>query len=64
MSIDFEAAETVFLKSGEMCVVRKGDTHRPYAENECKILLIEPRGVVNTGEALESALTAENDQWI
>jgi hypothetical protein len=37
--------------------------HKPSAEKECQIMLVEPRGVVNTGEA-DSDLTAENDVWI
>jgi mannose-6-phosphate isomerase-like protein (cupin superfamily) len=46
-----------------MFVVPKGVEHRPFAENECQLLLIEPRGVVNTGEA-GGELTAESDVWI
>ena len=37
--------------------------HRPFAKKEAKIMLIEPQGVVNTGN-IESELTASNDQWI
>ena len=51
------------LDEGELCVVKKGDQHKPFAEKECHVMLIEPRGVVNTGEA-GGELTAENDQWI
>jgi len=46
-----------------MFVVPKGVEHKPYAEKEVKLLLIEPRGVVNTGGA-RSERTAENDVWI
>ena len=46
-----------------MYVVPKGVEHRPYAENECEIMLIEPKDVVNTGEK-ENDLTASNDVWI
>ena len=60
--IEFES-ETMELKTGELCVVPKGVQHRPYAKEECKIMLIEPRGVVNTGDA-ESELRASNDVWI
>ena len=60
--IEFES-ETMELNAGEMYVVPKGVRHRPYAKAECKIMLIEPRGVVNTGDA-ESNLTASNDVWI
>lgn len=51
------------LKTGEMFVVPKGVEHKPIAEAECQILLIEPRGVVNTGD-VEDRLTAEGDVWI
>ena len=60
--IEFEG-ETMELNAGELYVVPKGVQHRPYALEECEVMLIEPRGVVNTGEA-ESDLTASNDVWI
>ncbi|WP_421378518.1 cupin domain-containing protein [Bacillus salacetis] len=62
MAIEFRDGE-VRLGKGEMFVVPKGVEHKPYAENECHILLVEPKGVVNTGEAM-GELTAENDVWI
>ena len=60
--IDFRDG-AVQLSAGEMFVVPKGVEHKPYAEHEVKLLLIEPRGVLNTGHA-GSARTAENDVWI
>ena len=62
MGIEFKE-RTVHLREGEMFVVPRGEEHKPFAENECKVLLVEPRGVVNTGESV-GALTAENDVWI
>ena len=62
MKIEFED-KTVVLREGEMYVVPKGVEHKPYAEEECKIMIIEPRGVVNTGD-IEGDLTASNDVWI
>jgi mannose-6-phosphate isomerase-like protein (cupin superfamily) len=53
---------TVVLGPGEMFVVPKGVEHKPHAEREVKMMLIEPRGVVNTGEVSER--TAKNDVWI
>ena len=53
----------VTLQSGEMFVIPKGLEHKPVAQSECKIMIIEPRGVVNTSEA-GSELTAENDVWV
>ena len=62
LRIDFRDGE-VKLKAGEMFVVPAGREHKPYAENEVKMLLIEPRGVVNTGES-GGDLTAPSDRWI
>ena len=62
LRIDFRDGH-VELSAGEMFVVPKGLEHKPYAENEAKVLLIEPRGVVNTGDETASQ-TAENDVWI
>ena len=62
MNIEIEN-ETVRLTEGEMLVVPKGVEHKPYAEKECKVMLVEPRGVVNTGDS-DSELTADNDGWI
>jgi Mannose-6-phosphate isomerase len=53
----------VELKAGEMFVVPKGVEHRPVAREECRILLLEPRGVVNTGDA-GGAYTAPLDTWV
>ena len=55
--------ETIQINAGEMIVVPKGTKHRPYAKEEAQIILVEPKGVVNTGD-IESDLTALNDQWI
>ena len=62
MTIAFRDGE-VKLSKGEMYVVPKGLEHKPYAEKECHIMLVEPKGVVNTGES-EGELTADNDVWV
>ena len=62
MKIEFED-KTVELNEGDMYVVPKGIEHKPYAENECKLMLVEPRGVVITGNT-EGELTASNDEWV
>ena len=54
----------VTLNEGEMYVVPKGKEHKPCADNLAKVLIIEPRGVVNTGDSNKSNLTADNDVWI
>jgi mannose-6-phosphate isomerase-like protein (cupin superfamily) len=54
---------SVDLGPGEMFVVPKGVEHKPFAEHEVKLLLVEPRGVTNTGEGVNER-TAQNDLWI
>ncbi len=49
MDIDGEAPRKV--GAGEMFIVPKGVVHRPRAERECKVLLIEPKGEPNSGDA-------------
>ena len=64
LSIEFEDG-VVQLQAGEMFVVPKGVEHRPVAnDGEVKVMLIEPRGVINTGSADNVAEQAENDIWV
>ena len=53
----------VSIQAGEIFVVPKGVEHKPIAEHECKIMLVEPKGIINTGDA-DSNLTAKNDVWV
>ena len=62
MSIEF-IDEIVDLNKGEMIVVKKGEYHKPYALKECKVLIVEPRNISNTGQ-LRGPLSAKNDVWI
>lgn len=45
------------LAPGEMIVVPKGIEHKPFAAEECEVVLIERAGVVNTGDAPPGAYT-------
>ena len=63
MRIDFDDGSSVELDEGEMYVVPRGVRHRPCAESECRVMLVEPKGVVNTGDA-DSDLTAPNDEGV
>jgi mannose-6-phosphate isomerase-like protein (cupin superfamily) len=62
LNIEFRD-KTITLESGEMFVIPKGVEHKPSANSECEIMIIEPKGVVNTGDA-DSELTAQNDLWV
>ncbi|WP_127025566.1 cupin domain-containing protein [Rheinheimera mangrovi] len=62
MCIEF-SDQTIELQAGELLVVPKGVQHRPYADQECHVMLIEPKGIINTGETGHE-LTAANNVWI
>lgn len=62
LRIDFRDG-AVQISAGEMFVVPRGVEHKPYAESEVKVMLIEPRGVLNTGHE-GGERTAVNDVWI
>jgi mannose-6-phosphate isomerase-like protein (cupin superfamily) len=62
LRLDFRDG-AVTLRPGELYVVPKGVEHKPYAEREVRLLLVEPRGVPNTGTA-GGERTAPNDVWI
>ncbi|TBU92501.1 cupin domain-containing protein [Phytopseudomonas dryadis] len=62
LRIDLRDAH-VLLHAGELYVVPRGVEHRPCAEQEVKLLLIEPRGVLNTGDE-RNERTARNDVWL
>ena len=61
LRMDFRDRQ-VWLERGELIVVPRGVEHRPHTDAECRVLLVEPRGVFNTGDA-GGALTAANDVW-
>jgi mannose-6-phosphate isomerase-like protein (cupin superfamily) len=57
------AETTVELSAGDLFVVPCGIQHKPSADEECHVLVIEPRGVINTGN-VGGDLTAPNDVWL
>ncbi len=58
MTIQTEHGD-VHLGPGDLHVVPKGVEHRPVAEEEVHILLIEPEGTPNTGDAATAAQKQE-----
>ncbi|QND48854.1 cupin domain-containing protein [Rhizobium lusitanum] len=62
LRIDFRDG-AVQIGLGEMFVVPKGVEHKPFAEQEVRMMLIEPRGTLNTGHE-GGERTAPNDLWI
>tara|TARA_B100000470_G_scaffold221674_1_gene212691 strand:+ start:2296 stop:2664 length:369 start_codon:yes stop_codon:yes gene_type:complete len=63
LTIEFKDG-SVDIEQGEMYVVPKGVEHKPMATKECHIMIIEPKGVTNTGNKIDSKLKADNDVWI
>lgn len=53
----------VELREGEFLVVPKGVEHCPVADEECQILMLEPKGTLNTGN-VKNARTVDDPQWI
>jgi mannose-6-phosphate isomerase-like protein (cupin superfamily) len=45
------------LKEGDMVVIPAGVEHRPVADEECCVFLVEPAGTLNTGEHADSERT-------
>jgi mannose-6-phosphate isomerase-like protein (cupin superfamily) len=55
VTMDYETADSVTFGPGELVVVPRGMVHRPRAVTEAKVLLIEPAGEPNTGDATTAA---------
>jgi len=51
------------LNAGEICVIPRGMEHKPAAEGECQILMVEPAGTLNTGDA-GGIRSVEDTTWI
>jgi mannose-6-phosphate isomerase-like protein (cupin superfamily) len=68
MRMDYRDAAGLELRmvlgEGEMVVVPRGVEHRPSAESECSVLLFEPAGTLNTGDAGSSKLTVADPERI
>lgn len=62
MAIEFRDGR-VDLRAGEMFVVPRGVEHKPVARSECKLMLVEPAGTINTGDA-GGELTAADNVWV
>lgn len=63
LRIELRDRPAVTLGPGELFVVPRGVEHRPVADELCEVLLLEPAGIVNTGD-VDGELTAPPDDWI
>jgi mannose-6-phosphate isomerase-like protein (cupin superfamily) len=55
--------DIIKLNSGELYVVKKGVEHKPFAEKDCHIMIIEPENISNTGNK-NNKMTSKNNIWI
>ncbi|MEO0608432.1 MAG: cupin domain-containing protein [Pseudomonadota bacterium] len=55
---------TEIVRAGEFIIVPRGTEHRPGADEECEIMLIEPSSVVNTGDGASTARTVTEMETI
>ena len=62
LNIEFED-KTLVINEGEMIVVPSGELHKPYSDQECKIILIERKNTINTGNK-KNDLTSLKNIWI
>ena len=62
MLIHFKDGD-ITIKAGEMFIVPKGIEHKTSAKYECKAMLVETAGTINTGDAVDEK-TANDDVWI
>jgi mannose-6-phosphate isomerase-like protein (cupin superfamily) len=62
MTIHFQDGD-VLVRDGEMFVIPKGVEHKTSAKSECRAMLVEAAGTVNTGDS-RGDKTAPTDAWI
>ncbi|MDG6221788.1 MAG: cupin domain-containing protein [Candidatus Bathyarchaeota archaeon] len=55
--------KTLTLNKNELVVIPKGVEHKPSCTQECKIMLIEPKTTLNTGNT-QNKLTDTKLRWI
>ncbi|MGI9585739.1 MAG: cupin domain-containing protein [Acidimicrobiia bacterium] len=63
VTIQMKERPDVVLGPNEIFVVPRGVEHRPIADEESEVLVLEPAGVVNTGDSSTGSLTAPTDNW-
>ena len=49
--------KTITVNQGEFIIIPRGTEHRPVSKDEVSIMLFEPAGTLNTGDAQENDLT-------
>lgn len=63
LMMDYRDKPTVEVKTGEILVVPKGVEHRPWTKGEVKLMLIEPKTTLHTGNTVVEQ-TVTKLEWI
>ena len=54
--------KVIDLREGDVYVVKKGVRHNPIAEEECLVMLIEPKDTLHTGDVIDDKSKAITEQ--
>jgi len=61
----FRDRDDIQLNEGDMCVVPAGVEHLPIAEEECWVMLVEPKTTLHTGTTkTDRSVAVEEQNWI
>ena len=52
----------VWVEEGEFIIIPKGVEHKPFAEEEVQVVLLEPKTTLNTGNVKDERTVAELDK--
>lgn len=63
LEIQIEGQESLILSEGDMSIIPKGISHKPIAQKEVWVMLIEPVSTKHTGDIV-SELTHDDLEWI
>jgi mannose-6-phosphate isomerase-like protein (cupin superfamily) len=61
LSIELED-KTVDLKEGDVYIITKGVRHNPIAEEECLVMLLEPKNTLHTGDVIDDKTKSISEQ--
>lgn len=65
LKLKFRENKEVILNEGEMYIVPGGIEHFPVAEQECWVMLMEPKSTLHTGSTqAEGSVDVEDQEWI
>lgn len=63
--LKFKDRNNVLLSEGELFVVSAGVEHLPFADDECWVMLVEPKSTSHTGSTqTEGTVAIEDQEWI